>query len=586
MASKLYNVLNGINNGIEKCKENAKLAGFPVNEHTTLYTLAEMFKEINNVENMRTRYTYSWKRPDNWLDTETILRNAPEMNGMQPRYIMLFAEPMTSIVCEKYLNETDATKNSGVYSWGVEAVYTSDETWIDLTSAAVTHTWGEPINGFHYLIGYSTNELLPRFKSNKSSPYFLELTLGKCKPKQFSMNLAQFVSYRTIPDLINPSMQCTSVNGSMNYSVTKNIDLSGVVNLELYSSTAIGENIITFVDNAFALNTLKLPDVEAMNLIPGYNSSHSMFDIPYVYLPKLKTITSNGSYSVYIGNYSSDTMTHLFLDAPELETCTSVFLCLSGCYAPKLESISGKVSGIYVFGDGSCYHLPNLKAIGTGTASVSLLRLASCSQLVLPSLEVCDKINPIRTYLCSSLYAPKLYMLHTFDTTFNVTSSARYGYPSSTQYNGSMYYLDAPSLKKVSNLSTGTSSGLHLDNLNIPSIEEVVYGFNCLVDKDVVFPETLISLPDGCFKNCYGMITLTLPQNFVFSGLDLTNSTYLTVSSLRDIISKLADVSSDADNTYEITFGETNIAKLTTEEWQVAIDKGWVITDLVEEASE
>ena len=102
----------------------------------------------------------------------------------------------------------------------------------------------------------------------------------------------------------------------------------------------------------------------------------------------------------------------------------------------------------------------------------------------------------------------------------------------------------------------------------------------------------------NCFSECYKIQSLTLPDGFgqnatnlerCFSAcfdlsyihgnpsfkasLDLSDCTYLDHDSLMVVINGLQTVT----ETQTLTLGSTNLDKLTEEEKQVAIDKGWTL---------
>ena len=568
MASKLFNILNGINEGIEECKKNAKLAGFNVDEHTTIYSLANMFKEINNVENMRTKYTHTWKRPTGWLDTESILRNAPEKEGMEPRFIIMYDSSKTSITLDKYLPSTSSV---GAKTLGVPIFYTSDGNWVDTTSALATYTWLNTDDEYHYVIGYSSAETIQRFYPTLSTDT-LEVVFGKCEPKQIYISNA--VSIRTIGDLINDTIEITSIQGTL---LMKSIELPGVKKIIFSGTSSHSAYAIDVLTNAYSLVNFKADDLEEIEINARYNSTHKLFCISYLYLPKLKSIKytyTGGYYSTLFGTSETNTNTRglLFLDAPELETMFNFEMSLSGIYAPKLSSIGGSKMVLQLSGSTLATYLPSLKSAGDGTSTTTIAINNACD-IYLPSLEICDTIQHYYQgngyWMCGSVVLPKL---HTAKTINFYPSN----YSNNSRYQNKGMYIDAPSLKNIEYLSNSTGP-ISLDNINIPSIERITSGLQNIIDTDIVFPETLTNIPNNFLSSSSNVRRLVLPNNFVLSGLDLTNATLLSRNCLLDIANKLADVSSDTNNTYEITLGSTNLNKLTDAEKAIFTNKGWVL---------
>ena len=79
------------------------------------------------------------------------------------------------------------------------------------------------------------------------------------------------------------------------------------------------------------------------------------------------------------------------------------------------------------------------------------------------------------------------------------------------------------------------------------------------------------------FRNCYALKNLTI-KGSINASLELSQSTKLTHESLMSVINALTDTSElDANKTYKLTIGSTNLGKLTTEEQAIITNKGWTI---------
>ena len=74
-------------------------------------------------------------------------------------------------------------------------------------------------------------------------------------------------------------------------------------------------------------------------------------------------------------------------------------------------------------------------------------------------------------------------------------------------------------------------------------------------------------------KDCRKLANFIPPKNINVSISDFTNSTLLTAEQLVSIINNSNTVST----TQTLTLGATNLAKLTTEQIQIATDKGWTV---------
>ena len=74
------------------------------------------------------------------------------------------------------------------------------------------------------------------------------------------------------------------------------------------------------------------------------------------------------------------------------------------------------------------------------------------------------------------------------------------------------------------------------------------------------------------FYNCTQLTDITGNPNFLYS-LELSDCPNLTHDSIMVVINGLQTVT----ETQTLTLGETNLAKLTDEEKQIATDKGWTL---------
>lgn len=82
----------------------------------------------------------------------------------------------------------------------------------------------------------------------------------------------------------------------------------------------------------------------------------------------------------------------------------------------------------------------------------------------------------------------------------------------------------------------------------------------------------------GMFAYCSGLTTLTFTEDSVIAcnGLDVSASTGLTHDSIMSIVKALQD-KSGIGGTGSVTFGATNLAKLTDSEKAIATQKGWTL---------
>ena len=82
MASNILNVLENVEKGRQNCIKNAKLANLPATDDMDIFNIGNLFLEQNNTEFINPNNPESgggWQRPNDWWDTETILKNAQDI---------------------------------------------------------------------------------------------------------------------------------------------------------------------------------------------------------------------------------------------------------------------------------------------------------------------------------------------------------------------------------------------------------------------------------------------------------------------------------------------------------------------------
>lgn len=80
------------------------------------------------------------------------------------------------------------------------------------------------------------------------------------------------------------------------------------------------------------------------------------------------------------------------------------------------------------------------------------------------------------------------------------------------------------------------------------------------------------------FSGCTRLIEITDVSNIKISGINLKDCIRLNHDTLIRFIDALQDFSDDTEGTHMITFGSTNLAKLTEEELAIGQNKGWTIS--------
>lgn len=593
MGSILYDTLKKLNDGRKKCILEASKRGIPTTPDMSIDTIASLFSYVDPVTNFEVPSGVELNAPDKewWLDSRNILLNAEERNGMKPRYIVVFGDETDKTTF--YKKQTSLGK---LNTYGVDYILTSDGSWIDMSSADIIHTWDKTQDiptshgGRRWAIGYSTDRVIYRlFGYYQSADLgFKELILGDCNVERFTIN-GNVERFETISGLTDPTLK---VFGDFDCPIYK-ANFEGITEVVLDINTYYYGSYTYFLYSMNSMDSLNLDDIEVLNFKSTQYGDALARSTSYgrpaiIRMPKLKKILTHSNNASFVIGDSSGTM----LYAPLLEyvgvnwdthgsssSAQTPFNVL-WIYAPLLKKID--VLANVTFGTGIyTSNLDSLESIGiegyTGCVlNISGSNIFNTMPVIFPKLKRIGTLNKLTTSTPMHLSFPVLEEAYQITYSDLATTTEPY-----KTFQRDYSTIDLPALRKCTNFC---SSGGSLTKMNVPVLEEVVKGFYGLSDYEVTIPN-LISKPTDFLMRCYGLRTIHLPDDFHLSGVNLTDSTLLFPESLRDIVSKLADVTSDTNNTYEITFGATNIAKLTTEEWQVAIDKGWVITDLVKEAN-
>ena len=104
-------------------------------------------------------------------------------------------------------------------------------------------------------------------------------------------------------------------------------------------------------------------------------------------------------------------------------------------------------------------------------------------------------------------------------------------------------------------------------------------GMSLLESLRLKFGNNISGFYADTFTNCTALKNLTIIGVITHNNFNVQWSTNLTHDSLMSIINALEDKSADTSGTvWEVTLGETNIAKLTDAEQLIAQQKGWTLT--------
>ncbi len=117
---------------------------------------------------------------------------------------------------------------------------------------------------------------------------------------------------------------------------------------------------------------------------------------------------------------------------------------------------------------------------------------------------------------------------------------------------------------------------IRLTDINLPdsltSIGGVAF-YGCTSLTEINLPDSLTSIGSNAFYGCIRLTDLTLAQGFNCNGLNVSDSTRFTAETIVSCLEALADRT--GQTAYTITFGTTNLNKLTAEQKAIATNKNW-----------
>jgi len=180
--------------------------------------------------------------------------------------------------------------------------------------------------------------------------------------------------------------------------------------------------------------------------------------------------------------------------------------------------------------------------------------------------ELCSMISSSCTEFSNMFYyASSLKDVPLFDTSSGV-------------YFSSMFYL-CSSLTEIKQYDTSNGKEFQQMCRNNSALVTVA-------ELDFSKAERLTQIFTGCtkltnlggFKNLGKAYLTTSSANYNNYKLELSNCPSLTHDSLMNVINNLYDIATKGCNTQSLVLGETNLAKLTEEEIQVAQLKGWSVS--------
>ena len=312
---------------------------------------------------------------------------------------------------------------------------------------------------------------------------------------------------------------------------TRSVDLSSFKMLEcifgnflLASTFKISAN--NYIENLETLDTCNITTLGATN---GFNNCRIL---QHVYMPTITSITG--------GSIFSNSINIIELDFPNLTSISSswafgVVRSLSTVNMPKLATISGSD----VFHSDNALTKISLPSLTTITGSNTFQECFSLSYADFPNLTNASGNYTFRyCHFLREVNMPKVTILsgtRAFEECFNLAKT------------------DYPVLE--------TLTGQYLFYLP--------YGL-----KTFHFSNTLTTVGSNIFNSAINLSNVTVDEEW---NLPLTlSSCALSRDSMVGIIANLKDLSGETGKT--MTFGNSNLAKLTSADIQVATDKNWTLS--------
>lgn len=315
-----------------------------------------------------------------------------------------------------------------------------------------------------------------------------------------------------------------------------------------------------FPSGSVYLLNFEMLDTCLADSITTYDMFSGCINLRNVYLPTLKNIIKR-SHFVNCGKLKR-------LEFPKVETITleaggNTFISNNH----SLEEVS----------------FPKLKTISAFGSNNDAYMISGCSNLkkiYMPELDTCKGYIGLSSNGLKEIYIPKLKSVKAIGSSATLEVLEAPLLESAAVGNGclSLKEVYLPSLKTLR--SESFSNTYCLSKVELPSLTTIEGSiFKTSVIEEFTFPETLTTFSDisNSFNNCPNLRKLNLFEGWKFSGLKLTSCISLEKESIVDMLNKLADVTAETD-TYTLTLGATNLAKITAEEVAIGTNKGWTIS--------
>ena len=262
---------------------------------------------------------------------------------------------------------------------------------------------------------------------------------------------------------------------------------------------------------------------------------------------------TNDTYSGGIRNYIKE------IPTLNTENLTTMYAFFAGCQnlinIPNINT--SNVTNMSTMFNG-CNKLKTIPALNTSKVTDMSGMFSEC-----PSLIEVPELDTSNVTTMSSMFnrCKNLKTVPTMNTNKVTTMSMMFYYSGIT----TIPELDTSKVTNVYNMFYSCSGLITIPKLNFENVNNVS-GF-------LTGAESVVNI--GGFENLGKAYLTNKSANYTNYGLVLTNCSKLTHDSLMNVINNLYDIKTKGCQAQRLQLGPTNLAKLTDEEKQIAIDKGW-----------
>ena len=262
---------------------------------------------------------------------------------------------------------------------------------------------------------------------------------------------------------------------------------------------------------------------------------------------------TNDTYSGGIRNYIKE------IPTLNTENLTTMYAFFAGCQnltnIPNINT--SKVTNMSTMFNG-CNKIKTIPALNTSKVIDMSGMFSEC-----PSLIEIPELDTSNVTTMSSMFnrCKNLKTVPTMNTNKVTSMALMFSYSGIT----TIPELDTSKVTSVYNMFYSCSGLITIPKLNFEKVNNVS-GF---LDG----ASNVVNI--GGFENLGKAYLTNKSANYSNYGLVLTNCSKLTHDSLMNVINNLYDIKTKGCQAQRLQLGPTNLAKLTEEEKQIAIDKGW-----------